>query len=96
MKGYGDCKMPLDLSDDQLLSQPSEHDAATAALIDGWSPSDQYHSVTWARLRYLQSAYREKVIGLNNAPLNVENTQRLRSVILHPSVLAISPTLVSS
>lgn len=74
--------MPLDLSDDQILAEPSELDQIRSTLTEhGWSSQGNYSSSTWARLRYIFSLLREELLEYLWRPLQLDDSNiKLRSV----------------
>lgn len=81
LRRYSDCKLPLDLSDDELLADRSNIEQAGLLLDnDGWSTTARYVSSTWSRLRYVLGVFREEVLEFPFRPLTAENKARLMQV----------------
>ena len=61
---YVDVKLPLDLSDDELFAQnPKKLEEAKGRLTeDGWNTDEKFRAATWARLRYILSQFRERIV----------------------------------
>jgi Fungal specific transcription factor domain. len=63
---YCDIPMPLDLSWDEISAEPPIRDVAIANLnTDGWNKNGTLHMGTWARLSFLTSVIREKILELS-------------------------------
>lgn len=78
LRRFSDCKMPLDLSDKELLAEPNEANQFSQSLgPDGWNPTPRYLSSTWARLRYILGVFREEVMEFPFRPLTPENKAKL-------------------
>lgn len=86
---YADCRMPLDLTDSELLaSDPAELFRSQQNLThDGWSVEERYSSSTWARLRFQVAVMREEVLEYNFQSPTPENVERLKCVSHNRSVL---------
>jgi hypothetical protein len=81
LRRYSDCKLPLDLSDDDLLVDGDEIGQVGLLLDkDGWSTTARYVSSTWSRLRYVLGVFREEVLEFPFRPLTAENKARLMQV----------------
>ncbi|EXJ86772.1 hypothetical protein A1O3_03726 [Capronia epimyces CBS 606.96] len=65
LKRFSDCRMPLDLNDEELLSSETEEQARASLTADGWSPKIRYIPATWHRLRYMIGTLREEVLEYN-------------------------------
>ncbi|KAI1442713.1 hypothetical protein F5Y02DRAFT_395330 [Annulohypoxylon stygium] len=61
---YVDCRLPLDLSEDDVLATSPEILAESRSKLspDGWGTDGGYRTTTWARLRYILAGLREEVI----------------------------------
>ncbi|KAJ5198565.1 uncharacterized protein N7498_007682 [Penicillium cinerascens] len=69
LRRYSDCKMPLDLADDEILADTNEVDRVGLILDpEGWSATPRYASSTWARLRYVLSVFREEILEVPFRP----------------------------
>jgi hypothetical protein len=82
LRRYSDCKMPLDLADDEILADANEVERVGLMLDpEGWSATARYASSTWARLRYLLSVFREEILEFPFRPLTAENKAKLMQVL---------------
>ncbi|KAI2472282.1 hypothetical protein F4781DRAFT_438501 [Annulohypoxylon bovei var. microspora] len=61
---YVDCKLPLDLSEDELFAtSPEIVEQAWGKLSpDGWGTGGGYRTTQWARIRYMLARFREETI----------------------------------
>ena len=79
LRRYSDCKMPLELTDQELLSEPDELATARARLSpDGWRPDVQYIPATWQRLRFELGVLREDILEYPFLPPTLENNAALK------------------
>ncbi|KAJ5226524.1 hypothetical protein N7468_007749 [Penicillium chermesinum] len=78
LRRYADCKMPLDLTDDEILVAADEVERVGLLLdSEGWSATARFTSSTWARLRYILGVFREEVLEFPFRPLTTENKAKL-------------------
>lgn len=71
--------MPLELTDQELLSDAGELAQARAKLSpDGWSPDKQYIPATWQRLRFQLGMLREDILEYPFLPPTLENNAALK------------------
>ncbi|EME48148.1 hypothetical protein DOTSEDRAFT_147401 [Dothistroma septosporum NZE10] len=81
LRRYSDCKMPLELTDEQLLSDPEALAQARARLSpDGWSPDKQYIPATWQRVRFQLGMLREDILEYPFLPPTLENNAALKNL----------------
>ncbi|KAK3934599.1 hypothetical protein QBC46DRAFT_426569 [Diplogelasinospora grovesii] len=61
---HADCKLPLDLSDDELFANAPEmlEQARSNLTPDGWNPDGGYRTTTWARIRYILGVFQEETV----------------------------------
>ena len=61
---YVDVKLPLDLSEDEIFAPTTEEvEGAKSRLTeDGWNTDGKLRAATWARLRYILSQFRERIV----------------------------------
>ncbi|KAI0848475.1 hypothetical protein F5Y00DRAFT_262570 [Daldinia vernicosa] len=61
---HADCKLPLDLSEDELFAtSPEVLERARGRLSPaGWSTDGNYKTRTWARIRYILAGFREEMV----------------------------------
>jgi hypothetical protein len=70
-KRHTDIKMPLDLSDVEIMGDESTLQVAIQALSeDGWNTHGRYLRASWVRLRYIAAMYREEILDLASAKLD--------------------------
>ncbi|OQE44564.1 hypothetical protein PENCOP_c002G02758 [Penicillium coprophilum] len=78
LRRYSDCKMPLDISDDEILA--GENQVKRISLVldpNGWSATARYTSSTWARVRYILGVFREEVLEFPFRSFTDENKAKL-------------------
>ncbi|KAI3341531.1 hypothetical protein F4824DRAFT_515086 [Ustulina deusta] len=82
-KRYSDCKMPLDLSDDDLLacSLQSSQMSEVKLTPEGWNIERDYRATTWARVRFILATFREEAIEKQFQPIATIQDADLRSLI---------------
>lgn len=63
---YCDYRLPLDLSDDQLMEEGASFDLALASLDEsGWSIDRTTRPSAWIRLRYIMATFREEILEMS-------------------------------
>jgi hypothetical protein len=78
---YSDCKMPLDLDDEELLGGAESIERARQNLTsDGWALTTKYHTTTWIRLRYIFGLFWEKVLEFSYREQCASNCEELKLV----------------
>ncbi|OOQ83373.1 hypothetical protein PEBR_34988 [Penicillium brasilianum] len=79
---YVDVKLPLDLSDDELLVYtPEELEEAKSRLTeDGWNTDGKHRAATWARLRYILSQFREAIVEYQFQASQAADPSKLRDL----------------
>lgn len=77
---FSDCKMPLDLLDDDLFATEGnqEHHLGSKVTVDGWSRESKYSVATWARLRYIIGRTREEIFEYKFLPQSTEKITKLK------------------
>lgn len=79
---YANTKMPLDLSDDELLADEEKLQQARARLTsDGWAmDSKTFQSSTWARIRYIMGPWRDEMSKCSYypRPISASHGEELR------------------
>ncbi|KAJ5662675.1 hypothetical protein N7462_011601 [Penicillium macrosclerotiorum] len=77
---YADCKLPLDLSDDDIFaSTPEKLEQAKSNLSeDGWNMDENYRTATWARMRYVLSQFREEIVEYQYQSAQITDPAQLR------------------
>nr|XP_023907890.1 uncharacterized protein LOC112019604 [Quercus suber] len=69
MQRYADTRMPLDLSDTQVLAEGDELQHIRSYLTaDGWNTLPNFQSAAWARMRYMLCGWREKILECSYYP----------------------------
>lgn len=66
---YSTCKMPLDLSDAQMMVEGQELEQLKNALdYDGWNTSGEVHPNTSCRAWFVMSLIRDEILELSLGP----------------------------
>ena len=79
LKRYSDCEIPLNLSDEEVLSEPVVLDEARRRLTeDGWNTEEKYFSSTWTRIRYLTAGLREEILEGELHTMTADRIARLQ------------------
>lgn len=79
LRRFADCKLPLNLSEEELLADPVRVEQACSKLSsDGWNPEGTYFPTTAIRLRYLTGEIREEVAAYEGRPMTRENLAELQ------------------
>ena len=79
LKRYSDCEIPLNLSDEEVLSEPVVLDEARRRLTeDGWNTEEKYLSSTWTRIRYLTAGLREEILEGELHTMTADRIARLQ------------------
>ncbi|KAF2011491.1 hypothetical protein BU24DRAFT_426574 [Aaosphaeria arxii CBS 175.79] len=80
-KRHSDSKPPLDLSDDDLCSDPATLARAIGNLDEnGWNTQGRYHRASWIRLRYMSGQFREEILDFTLAKLDSNVEQQLLAI----------------
>ncbi|KAL5120002.1 hypothetical protein ACEQ8H_002100 [Pleosporales sp. CAS-2024a] len=70
-KRHTDISPPLDLSDEETVSDPSILDAAIKSLDqEGWNTKGRWPRASWIRLRYMSLQFREEVLDFSLTKLD--------------------------
>lgn len=80
---HSDCKLPLDISDDDLAADHSYLQLTLRSLDDnGWNSQFQgiFQRSSWIRLRFLISTFREEILELSLQDMSPETAEQLRYV----------------
>ncbi|KAF2726027.1 hypothetical protein K431DRAFT_259967 [Polychaeton citri CBS 116435] len=79
---YSDCKMPLDLADEELFGKSPDilKQARGRLSHDGWGTDEKYRSTTWARLRYIVGEFREETTEYSFFSLASDDLSKLREL----------------
>lgn len=81
LRRFSDCKMPLDLLDDELLADSIKAEQTGFQLdSEGWSPTARFASSTWARIRYVLGVFREEILEFPFRQFTAENKAKLMQV----------------
>lgn len=76
---HADCRLPWDLSDEDIFGSPAQLEQAKARLTkDGWSMDMKLRTATWVRIRYILAQYREDVTEYQSRRLQQADKAKLR------------------
>lgn len=76
---HANCKLPLDLSDDELFLSPNQLQTAKDSLTpDGWNTHGKHRSATWARIRYILAEFREEIVEYQFRSIQTADVIKLR------------------
>lgn len=79
LRRYSDCKMPLNLSDEDIIADPVQLEQACSKLTpDGWDAEGRCFPTTAVRLRCLTAEIREDVAAYEVRPMTRENLAELQ------------------
>lgn len=80
---HADCKLPLDLSDDEIFTSSDKIEQAKANLTqDGWNTDRKYRAATWARIRYILAEFREEIVEYQYRSIQPADNIKLRYALL--------------
>ncbi|KAJ5213333.1 hypothetical protein N7449_000502 [Penicillium cf. viridicatum] len=77
---YADCKLPLDLSDDELFTSEKLEQAKYNLTQDGWNTDGKYRAATWARIRYILAEFREETVEYQFRSIQPADAIKLRDL----------------
>ncbi|KAL4934267.1 uncharacterized protein BDV17DRAFT_278576 [Aspergillus undulatus] len=78
---YSDRKPPLDISEEVLVADERELEAAMAELdSEGWNVHPVFQRSSWYRIRYIISVFREEILELSLRPVDAEAAEKLRDI----------------
>lgn len=77
---HSDCRMPLDLGDEQICADPVPEQEQLGLTIDGWSKDGKHTRSTWIRLLYILGGFREETQEFFYCPLTTDNRVKLEDV----------------
>jgi hypothetical protein len=79
-KRFTDCRMPLDLSDIELLGTPGQVEQACSKLDqEGWNSQKLLQgSVTWIRSRFMLGQFREEMLEVPFKGLTADRVTELK------------------
>ncbi|KAI0119816.1 hypothetical protein F4814DRAFT_439266 [Daldinia grandis] len=82
---HADCKLPLDLSEDELFAtSPVVLDQARGRVsLDSWNTDGNYKTTTWARMRYILAGFREEIVDYQFRSVQSIDQSRLSSLLKH-------------
>lgn len=84
LRRFSDCKMPLDLLDNEVLADANKTEQTGLQLgPEGWSPTPRFTSSTWARIRYVLGVFREEILEFPFRQFTAENKLKLMQVSRH-------------
>lgn len=76
---HADCKLPLDLSDDEIFTSSDKIEQAKGNLTqDGWNTDGKYRAATWARIRYILAEFREEIVEYQYRSIQPADNIKLR------------------
>lgn len=79
---YADCKLPLDISDDELFTSSNKLEQTQCNLTqDGWNTDGKHRAATWARIRYILAQYREETVEYQFRSLQPADAMKLRYAV---------------
>ena len=80
LRRYSDCKMPLDLTDEELLIEDPLQLATLLRNLtsEGWCAEHRYSNSSWARLRFSLAMSREEVLEYSYQPLTPDIILKLK------------------
>jgi hypothetical protein len=80
-KRHTDIKHPLDLSDEELVSDPQTLELACQSLdAEGWNTKGLYLRASWIRLRSMSSRFREEILDFALSKLDECVEQQLLDI----------------
>ena len=69
LQRYSDCRLPLDLADDEVLADPVQLQQAHSRLSpEGWNLEGKYFSTSSVRLRSMAAEVREAILEYELLP----------------------------
>ncbi|CAI7584241.1 unnamed protein product [Penicillium discolor] len=78
---HADCKLPLDLSDDEIFTSSDKIEQAIGNLTqDGWNTDGKYRAATWARIRYILAEFREEIVEYQYRSIQPADNIKLREL----------------
>ncbi|KAJ9622714.1 hypothetical protein H2203_006365 [Taxawa tesnikishii (nom. ined.)] len=94
---WTDCRLPLDLADDELFADASELQQACLRLTpEGWNAEGQHTNVTWLRIRHIIGIFREEIYEYSFRPLTSEDKIKLNDPDSSPELLEISADILAT
>lgn len=79
---HADCKLPLDLSDNELFTSPDKlQDTKQNLTLDGWNTGGQHRIATWCRIRYILAEFREETVEYQFRSIQTADVIKLRYVL---------------
>ncbi|KAI1645799.1 uncharacterized protein F4817DRAFT_162437 [Daldinia loculata] len=80
---HADCKLPLDLSEDELFATSPEvlEQARGKLSLDGWSTDGNYKATTWVRIRYILAGFREEIVEYQFRSVQSVDESYLRGIL---------------
>jgi hypothetical protein len=81
LRSYADCRLPLELTNDQLCSGGlSDEEQASFKLTGGWATKNSPCSAAYIRAIHILSEFKEDALLHHLKPLDSETKSRLESV----------------
>lgn len=78
IRRYCDVRLPLNLTDDELLAATDEQDARRTLTPDGWNIYSIHMPTTWTRVRCMLAEGQEEILDHLHRPLDVGSAVRLQ------------------
>ncbi|KAI4818563.1 hypothetical protein E4T44_10471 [Aureobasidium sp. EXF-8845] len=78
---YADCRLPLELTDDQLcLDDPRDEEQASVERTGGWHTGTSNYSASWIRTLYIIAQFKEETLLHHLKPLDDQTRSKLELV----------------
>lgn len=79
---YIDCKLPMDLSDDEVFADPNgTYDPSRFNVnSEGWNEDNKARITSWARARYILAVLREEIVDYQLRSVTASDIPKLRYV----------------
>jgi hypothetical protein len=79
LRRYSDTMMPLDLTDMEILANPTELLEARDKLnSDGWNSEERFCASTWTRVRFILAELLEEVLEYKFHAITTETVVKLK------------------
>ncbi|KAF2646414.1 hypothetical protein P280DRAFT_544778 [Massarina eburnea CBS 473.64] len=80
-KRHTDIKMPLDLSDEELMADEATFNKAVGRLdANGWNTGGRYLRASWVRIRYISSQFLEEILDFALVKVNENVEEQLLDI----------------
>ncbi|KAK4505168.1 hypothetical protein PRZ48_003131 [Zasmidium cellare] len=81
IRRYSDTRLPLNLTDDELLAAANEQEARRTLTPDGWNIDNVHMPTTWTRARCMLAENQEEILDHLNRPIDAGSAARLHRVL---------------